>query len=184
MLGYYSQSCFSEIYQCKNDAGKLSYQDYKCNGYRQVKISYDKHDINSTDESDTKGRVLTLKSKGGMNLMPKIVINQVKLVLEKENLIQVEVVYTYNNSIPSEEFRISARPLKPQWSSVYERVHPGKNTVLIPILLSESNMKYSGLAEISSESLSVTFLHEKSKTSMANTIYYYETYTFNKHWEL
>jgi len=183
----YSLISNSEIFKCESDSGKLVFQDYKCDGFQGIKTSYDqaKNTRVSPDEGAIEKYVsgaLVRIEHGGLSSTPEIVVNQVKVISETYNMIYIRVTYTYSNSLPSEDFRIGARPLQPYWSSASMNVSSGKNTIDIPVHLNKSNMEYSNYSKISSKSLSVIFSREKSKTKMANAIYYFETFLYEKEW--
>ena len=189
MLFSYSL-CSADIYYCSDRSGQTVYKDSACAGDETlVKVvaaeppvpqaEAEEEPVNIVIEDDKPGKLIHSDNRP---LVPpyKIKVNEVRIITEMDDRLVVDVIYTYEHDVPTEEVKIFVTPNHGYWSTNDIKVSRGQNVGRATIGLSESNMKKARVTRSTTDVLRISFDHYKPKKYMGSI--WSETIKYHKKW--
>ncbi len=184
----------ADVFQCKDQYGKLVFKDSECGSSNSVIRPDLKDNASKVEPSEIKelqntviddgkpGKLIYLNKK---RLSPpySIKVNEVRVITETDDMLVVDVIYTYKHKIPANEIRIFVTPDHPYWAVNHIQAEEGLNVGRARIGLSQSNMKKKWVTRSSTKTISVRFEHYPPDNTYKGIIWS-ETIKYKKNWKL
>lgn len=182
------------IFQCKDQYGKLVYKDSECGSSNSVIRPGLKENASKVDPSkikkarntfidDGKPGKLIFSNKKRLSPPYSIKVNEVRVITETNDILVVDVIYTYKHKIPANEVRLYVTPNHAFWRVNHIDVENGLNVGRATIGLSESNMKKKWVSRSSTNTIAIRFEHYPPDNTYKGVIWS-ETVKYKKNWKL
>ncbi len=194
LLSIISPTIQADIFQCKDQYGKLVYKDSECNSSNSVIHPDLKENASKVDPSkikkvqntyieDDKSGKLIFSNKKRLSPPYSIKVNEVRIITETNDTLVVDVIYTYKHKIPANEIRMYVTPDHAYWSVNHIDVESGLNVGRASIGLSRSNMKRKWVTRSSTSTIAIRFEHYPPDNTYKGVIWS-ETVKYKKNWKL
>jgi len=110
-----------------------------------------------------------------------VMIDSIRILQETNYSLLLNVYYTYNDTIPTDQIKLFVLPDMPYWSSNNAKVSNGQNNVTLTIGLYDTKMKEDKVSKYESSRLNVSF-DRYLPDSFAGSIHQ-EAIPFKKLWK-
>jgi len=190
----YAPASNAEIYHCLDESGKTVFKDKECDaGEDSIEIIENIEESGAAEEEEEKvpnniviedDRPGSLIFSNTRKLSPPytIKVDEVRIITETDDLLVVDVIYTYKHKIPAEEIKIYVTPNHAYWSVNQIQASAGTNVARATIGLSKSNMKKDRVRKSFTNTIGVRFEHYKPGKYLG--VIWSEIIKYEKNWEL
>ncbi len=184
----------AEIYHCLDESGKTVFKDKECSSGedsveiiesmeegREAAAMEEKVPNNIIIENDKPGSLIFSNTR---RLAPPytIKVDEVRVITETDDLLVVDVIYTYKHKVPPEEIKIYVTPNHAYWSVNQVQASDGTNVARATIGLSRSNMKKDRVKKSFTNTIGVRFEHYKPGKYIG--VIWSEVIKYEKNWKL
>lgn len=111
-----------------------------------------------------------------------VALHEAKVVSETNDTLVLDVSYTYDDSVPTDEVRLMVMPDHGYWSSRHATVSRGTHIARVSIGLSERNMAKDGVTESDTTMLRFRFEHYRPSEYVGSI--WGTDVMYDKHWTL
>lgn len=182
----------AKIYRCNDQAGKIIFKDTDCSSKDDSIKPSEIDDLpakdviaetpNNTIIEDGKPGKLIFSNNSRLSPPYTMKVNEVRVITETDDTLVLDVIYTYEHSIPADEISIFVTPNHGYWSSNQIQVSKGLNVGRASIGLSRSNMKKDRVTRSFTNIINIRFEHYKPKKYLGSI--WSETIKYEKNWIL
>jgi len=189
-------SAHADIFQCKDKYGNLVYKDSECGSGEGVIKPYLRENASTAADDATKDKVpnnsfiddskpgkLIFENKRALRPPYSIKVNEVRVITETDDMLVIDVIYTYKHKIPASEVRIYATPNHSYWSVNHLQVSEDLNVGRVNMGLSRNNMKKKWVTRSFTDTIKIRFEHYPPDNTYKGIIWS-ETVKYQKRWKL